>query len=142
MHLTTLFTGQPKLMSRMSKPRSSQTRAAVGHHLGIGAEQLGGNRMLFRIERQIALQGAVRFLRSVGARSDALTPCELVNSVIIRPHPPRLRMKRRKTVSVTPAMGASTVAGAMVTLPICESLRETHIFQFSVDRCSIEMRTL
>lgn len=27
-------------------------------------------------------------------------------------------MKRRKTVSVTPAMGASTVAGRMVTLPI------------------------
>ena len=26
-------------------------------------------------------------------------------------------MKRRKTVSVTPAMGASTVAGAMRTLP-------------------------
>ena len=32
---------------------------------------------------------------------------------MIRPHPPRLRMKRRKTVSVTPAMGASTVAGEM-----------------------------
>jgi len=30
-----------------------------------------------------------------------------------------LRMKRRKTVSVTPAMGARTVAGATVTLPIC-----------------------
>ena len=43
--------------------------------------------------------------------ADALTPCELVNSVMINPQPPRLRMKRRKTVSVTPAMGASTVAG-------------------------------
>jgi len=52
------------------------------------------------------------------ARSEALTPCELVNSVMISPQPPRLRMKRRKTVSVTPAMGASTVAGAMRTLPI------------------------
>ena len=30
-------------------------------------------------------------------------------------------MKRRKTVSVTPAMGARTVAGAMRTLPICNS---------------------
>src|SRR5204863_5434715 len=29
-----------------------------------------------------------------------------------------LRMKRRKTVSVTPAMGARMVAGAMRTLPI------------------------
>src|SRR5271170_1788230 len=37
---------------------------------------------------------------------------------MIRPHPPRLRMKRRKTVSVTPAMGARTVAGAIVTVPI------------------------
>jgi hypothetical protein len=27
-------------------------------------------------------------------------------------------MNRRKTVSVTPAMGASTVAGAMLTAPI------------------------
>src|SRR5271167_2569974 len=37
---------------------------------------------------------------------------------MISPHPPRLRMKRRKTVSVTPAMGARTVAGAMVTAPM------------------------
>ena len=29
-----------------------------------------------------------------------------------------LRIKRRKTVSVTPAIGASTVAGATVTAPI------------------------
>src|SRR6201995_4985065 len=40
------------------------------------------------------------------------------NSVIINPHPPRLRMKRRKTVSVTPAMGARTVAGEMLTAPM------------------------
>src|ERR1039458_4762959 len=37
---------------------------------------------------------------------------------MISPHPPRLRMKRRKTVSVTPAMGASTVAGEIVTVPM------------------------
>src|SRR4029077_11172446 len=35
----------------------------------------------------------------------------LVNSVMIRPQPPRLRIMRRKTVSVTPAMGARTVPG-------------------------------
>ena len=52
------------------------------------------------------------------ARSEALTPWELVNSVMISPQPPRLRMKRRNTVSVTPAMGASTVAGAMCTFPM------------------------
>src|SRR6478609_1658285 len=49
-------------------------------------------------------------------------PSAEVNSVMIRPHPPRLRMKRRKTVSVTPAMGARTVAGAMVTVPIWRRL--------------------
>ena len=37
---------------------------------------------------------------------------------MIRPHPPRFLMKRRKTVSVTPAIGARTVAGAMRTFPI------------------------
>src|SRR5579863_7799434 len=37
---------------------------------------------------------------------------------MISPHPPRLRMKRRKTVSVTPAMGARTVAGVMVMPPM------------------------
>src|SRR6185312_5409931 len=45
-------------------------------------------------------------------------PSAEVNSVMIRPHPPRFRMKRRNTVSVTPAMGASTVAGAIRTFPI------------------------
>src|SRR6202051_162310 len=37
---------------------------------------------------------------------------------MIRPQPPRLRIKRRNTVSVTPAMGARTVAGAIRTLPM------------------------
>src|SRR5205085_717840 len=43
---------------------------------------------------------------------------------MIRPQPSRLRMKRRKTVSVTPAMGASTVAGEIRTSPM-ERLAET-----------------
>src|ERR1700677_36406 len=37
---------------------------------------------------------------------------------MINPQPLRLRMKRRKTVSVTPAMGASTVAGAILISPM------------------------
>src|SRR5690242_606360 len=41
------------------------------------------------------------------------TPSALVNSVMIRPQPPSPRIIRRKIVSVTPAMGASTVAGAI-----------------------------
>ena len=65
--------------------------------------------MLVFIEMQVPL-GLLIFLRS--------TPSAEVNSVMISPQPPRLRMKRRKTVSVTPAMGARTVAGAIGTLPI------------------------
>src|SRR5437879_8645150 len=37
---------------------------------------------------------------------------------MINPHPPSLRMNRRNTVSVTPAIGARTVAGEMFTDPI------------------------
>jgi len=36
---------------------------------------------------------------------------------MIRPQPLRFRINRRKTVSVTPAMGARTVAGAISTVP-------------------------
>src|SRR5207244_1309210 len=46
------------------------------------------------------------------------TPSADVNSVMISPHPPRLRINRRNTVSVTPAIGASTVAGAISIPPI------------------------
>src|SRR4051794_13797906 len=42
-------------------------------------------------------------------------PSALVNSVMTSPQPVRLRMNWRKTVSVTPAMGARTVAGAIST---------------------------
>src|SRR5580658_6872345 len=61
------------------------------------------------------------------APSEALTPCELVNSVMISPQPSRLRMKRRNTVSVTPAMGARTVAGAIRTLPIAKLVGNSRI---------------
>ena len=36
-------------------------------------------------------------------------------------------MKRRKTVSVTPAMGASTVAGAIRTFPIVKRREGTGV---------------
>ena len=45
-------------------------------------------------------------------------PWELVNSVMISPQPPWARIRRRNTVSVTPAMGARTVAGASSIGPI------------------------
>src|SRR5208283_1045932 len=41
-------------------------------------------------------------------------PSELVNSVISSPQPPSPRITRRNSVSVTPAMGANTVAGCIV----------------------------
>src|ERR1700730_17498575 len=37
---------------------------------------------------------------------------------MMRPHPPRLRMKRRNAMTATLAMGARTVAGEMATLPM------------------------
>src|SRR5215471_8602874 len=42
-------------------------------------------------------------------------PSELVNSVISSPQPPSPRITRRNSVSVTPAMGAKTVAGRIDT---------------------------
>ena len=109
LHFTTLLTGQPKLMSRMSKPRSWQTRAASAITAGSAPNSCAEIGMLVGLEGQVAAASCV----GLRAPSEALTPCELVNSVMISPQPPRLRMKRRKTVSVTPAMGASTVAGAI-----------------------------
>ena len=49
---------------------------------------------------------------------EAATPWEDVNSVIRSPQPVWWRMRRRKTVSVTPAMGARTVAGWTHTGPM------------------------
>src|SRR2546430_17231616 len=41
-------------------------------------------------------------------------PSELGNSVMSKPQPPSPRMTRRKSVSVTPAIGARTAAGRTV----------------------------
>ena len=65
--------------------------------------------MFVFVEMQVAF-GFLSFPRS--------TPSADVNSVMMSPHPLRFRMKRRNTVSVTPAMGASTVAGAISTPPM------------------------
>ena len=56
----------------------------VGHHLGIGAKQLRRDGMLLRLEVQIAK----RPRRLLCLRANATTPCELVNSVMMRPQPP------------------------------------------------------
>ncbi len=112
LHFTTLFTGHPKLISTVSKPSCSQTRAASDITSGsapkscaeIGCSS-GSNTRYFIVRVVLA------------ARVELTTPCELVNSVINSPQPPWWRMNRRNTVSVTPAMGASTVAGLMLTGP-------------------------
>ena len=76
LHFTTLFTGQPKLMSRMSKPRSWQTRAASAITVGIGAEQLRGDGVLFGLESQVACSVRVG-LRRAERRADAVRAGEL-----------------------------------------------------------------
>src|SRR5579859_621610 len=108
LHLVTLLTGQPKLMSRMSNPKSWQMRAALAMTAGSAPKSCA--------EMGCSSGAKARYFRVLVGfflPAEALTPCELVNSVMIRPHPPRLRIKRRNTVSVTPAIGARTVAGAM-----------------------------
>src|ERR1700730_7889706 len=54
---------------------------------------------------------------------------------MIRPQPPSARIMRRKMVSVTPAMGASTVAGEMTTSRMLNVDGEA-IFL----RCSVTLR--
>src|SRR5439155_4522480 len=71
---------------------------------------------------------------------EALTPWELVNSVMIRPHPLRWRMKRRNTVSVTPAMGARTVAGATRTGPIVSVDGKTLVIPVSFHSSMLETK--
>src|SRR5688572_20824326 len=75
-------------------------------------------------------------MANVGLRApaDLTIPWELVNSVIIKPHPPCARITRRNTVSVTPAMGASTVAGAIATGPTLYRLGNVTISFYCTNR--------
>src|SRR5229473_2655844 len=103
-HFTTFFAGQPKLISTASKPRSSTIFAASAITAGFAPKScavMGCSSSWKKRYRRVFF--ALRVM-----------PSELVNSVISRPQPPRPRMTRRKSVSVTPAMGARTAAGRMV----------------------------
>src|ERR1700674_5043394 len=103
-HFTTFFAGQPRLMSTASKPRSSTILAAPAITAGFAPKScavMGCSSSWKKRYRKVF--SALRVM-----------PSELVNSVISRPQPPRPRITRRKSVSVTPAMGASTAAGRMV----------------------------
>ena len=71
MHFTTLFTGQPKLMSRMSKPRSWQTFAAVAMVSGSEPKSWAEIGCSCGLESKIALERAVGLLRLVGPQRGA-----------------------------------------------------------------------
>ena len=118
----------------------------VGEGLGIGAEELRGDGVLVVVVGEVALAlGLAHAGEAVGGGElghDEAAAGLLVGGLGCRrrwretKQIPPLRaarhddtvggvvnwlaflMKRRKTVSVTPAMGARTVAGAMVTLPM------------------------
>ena len=111
-HFTTFFTGQPRLMSIWSKPSSSVSAAAFAITLRDRS-------------RKSARQSDARPLRSTNSevfgREFRVSPSALVNSVMIRPHEPSERITRRKTVSVTPAIGARIVAGRMAISRILSS---------------------
>src|SRR6266480_7421447 len=64
-------------------------------------------------------------------------PSELVNSVMSKPHPPRPRITRRNSVSVTPAMGASTAAGRIVKSRILYSAGNIAFLHLSGFRVSL-----
>src|SRR5258708_18827897 len=103
-HFTTCAAGQPRLMSTASKPRSSTIFAASAITAGFAP-------------KSCAVMGCSSSWKSRYRRvffALRVMPSELVNSVISRPQPPRPRMTRRKSVSVTPAIGARTAAGRMV----------------------------
>src|ERR1700722_18943688 len=57
-------------------------------------------------------------------------PSEEVNPVISSPPPPRPRITRRKSVSVTPAMGARMVAGRIIRSRILNDAGSTKLFTF------------
>ena len=97
----------------MSNPRSWHTRAASA--ITAGSEPKSCAEMGCSRGSNARYLSVLVVLRAPPA---AFTPCELVNSVISSPQPPRPRMNRRNTVSVTPAMGASTVAGETATAPM------------------------
>ena len=113
----------------------------VGEGGGVGAEELGGDGVLVVVEGEVALAlGFAHAGEAVGGGElghdeaaagllvgDSASTASTTHVSESRHGPASavacenrlaLRMKRRKTVSVTPAMGARTVAGATVTPPI------------------------
>src|SRR5437588_3360326 len=66
-------------------------------------------------------------------------PSGLVNSVMTKPHPPRPRITRRNSVSVTPAMGASTAAGRIVKSRILYSAGNIAFLHLSGFRVSLRV---
>ena len=106
--LAILCTGQPMLTSIMSAPIPSTTCAA--------SAILPGSPPKIWIDtgRSSSVYSAYSSVRSMPRTS----PSELTISVTTSPHPPRRLTRRRKAVSVIPAIGASANGDSSVTDPI------------------------
>ncbi len=76
LHFTTLLTGQPKLMSRISKPRSWQTRAASAMTVGSAPKSCAEMGCSSGSKAEVALQGLVG-LAGFERRADAVGAGEL-----------------------------------------------------------------
>ena len=100
-HFTTFFAGQPRLMSTASKPKSSTIFAASAITAGFAPKSCAA----------IGCSSSWKYKYRSVFFALRVIPSEDVNSVISSPQPPRPRMTRRKSVSVTPAIGARIAAG-------------------------------
>ncbi len=101
-------TGQPMLTSTMSAPMPSTICAAAAIFSG------SPPKIWIETGRSSSVYSAYSSVRSIPRTS----PSELTISVTTRPHPPSRLTRRRKAVSVIPAMGASANAGDRSMEPI------------------------
>src|SRR6185503_8521162 len=106
-------TGQPMLMSTMSAPMPSTICAASAIFTG------SPPKIWIETGRSSSVYSAYSSVRSIPRTS----PSELTISVTTRPHPPRRLTRRRKAVSVMPAIGASANGWSRLTAPIFMSVR-------------------
>ena len=109
------------LTSTMSAPMPFDDLRRGRHLLRIAAEDLNRNRpLLFGVL-------GVSSVRSMPRTS----PSELTISVTTRPHPPFRFTRRRKAVSVIPAIGARANGGASSTMPIFMLLMSSAVVRHS-----------
>src|SRR5687767_9869572 len=106
--LAILGTGQPMLTSTMSAPMPSTIWAAAAIFAG------SPPKIWIETGRSSSVYSAYSSVRSMPRTS----PSEDTISVTTRPQPPCRLTRRRKAVSVIPAIGATTNGEGRLTLPI------------------------